>query len=350
MAGSKPTIKDIARICGVSITTVSKVVNKKHAGIGGKTVERVMAAVREYGYHPNAVARSMITRKTLTVGLVLPDVRNPFFAELARGVEDVCNNRGYGCFLCNTDGDMEKEDACVAQLRGRVADGILFTTQNSVEFNPVFDRLRADGYPFCLIERYLDAMPDAPGVYFDNVGGARMAVRHLLDKGHRRIAFIAGPQGSVNARLRREGYELALLEAGVAPDPALRADGDYHYGSGHRAADSLLARNAARRRKRPGFSALFASNDLMALGAYQRLEEEGLRVPEDVSIVSFDNAPFPAVMRPKVTTIELPAYAMGARAAEMLFDVLDGRAAAGARHVFLPKLVEKGSVRDVREA
>ena len=341
MAGSKPTIKDIAKICGVSITTVSKVVNEKYSGIGQKTIERVTAAVKEHGYLPNAVARSMITRKTLTIGLVLPDVRNPFFAELARGVEDVANERGYGCFLCNTDGNIEKEDACIALLRGRVADGILFTTQNRVEFNPVFTRLWDDKYPFCLIERYLDGMPDAPGVYFDNIGGARMATRHLLDNGHRNIAFISGPETSVNAQHRRQGYELALREAGIEPDPALAVGGDYRYSGGYKAMELLRARKKLR------YTALFASNDLMALGAYQRLEEEGIRVPDDLSIVSFDNAPFPKVMKPAITTIELPAYAMGKSAAEMLFECLDGRAGVGARRVFEPKLIEKDSVRSL---
>ncbi|MCC8180841.1 MAG: LacI family transcriptional regulator, partial [Planctomycetes bacterium] len=207
MARSAITIKDIARICGVSITTVSKVINRKFTGIGEPTIERVQQVVEEYGYAPNAVARSMVTRKTHTIGLVVPDIRNPFFAELARGVEDVCNNRSYGCFLCNTDGDNEKEDANIRLLRGRVADGIIFTTQNRIEFNPAFTRLREGKYPFCLIERYLESMPDVPGVYFDNIGGARLAVEHLIASGHSRIAFIAGPNTTVNAQHRRHGYE-----------------------------------------------------------------------------------------------------------------------------------------------
>lgn len=341
MAKTALTIKDIAKFCGVSITTVSKVINGKCDGIGEKTVDKVRAAVKKHDYRPNAVARSMITRKTNTIGLVVPDVRNPFFAELARGVEDVANSLSYGCFLCNTDGDIDKESACVTLLRERIADGILFTTQNRMEFNPIFNRLRDEKYPFCLIERYLDAMPDVPGVYFDNVEGARMITRYLLERGHRRIAFISGPETTVNALYRRQGYEEALVEAGVEPDPSLAAVGDYHYNGGYRAAGTLIGR------RKPKFTALFASNDLMALGAYQRFEEEGLAVPEKISLVSFDNAPFPKVMRPAITTVELPAYAMGKRAAEMLFDCIGGRAGAGTRHVFSPKIIEKDSVKAI---
>ena len=337
------TIKDIAKMCGVSITTVSKVINKKFAGIGAATIAKVEAVVKKHGYRPNAVARSMITRKTHTIGLVLPDVRNPFFAELARGVEDVCNDRSFGCFLCNTDGRIEKEDACIALLRGQVADGILFTTQNRIEFNPAFLQLREDKYPFCLIERYLKEMPDVPGVYFDNIGGAHMATRYLLERGHRKIAFISGPETTVNADYRRQGYEQALREAGLEPEAVLMTTGDYRYHSGYEAMAALLARPSAR------FTALFASNDLMALGAFQRLEEAGMGVPDDVSIISFDNAPFPNVMKPAITTIELPAYAMGKRAAEMLFDCLDGKAGNGARYVFAPRIIEKDSVRVLSE-
>lgn len=340
MSGSDITIKDIARFCGVSITTVSKVINGKCGGIGANTIEKIQAAVREHNYSPNAVARSMITRKSHTIGLVVPDVRNPFFSDLARGVEDVCNERSYGCFLCNTDGSLEKEDNYVRLLRGRVADGMLFTTQNRIEYNPVFAKLREKNYPFCVIERYLAELPDVPGVYFDNVGGARMATEYLIAHGHRRIAFISGPATTTNAQLRIRGYLDALAAGGIEADAALRVEGDYRYSGGYRAIDRLLAAGG-------DFTALFASNDLMALGAYQRLGELRLKVPERVSLIGFDNAPFPEVFRPAVTTIEIPAYPMGRRSAEMLFDRIAGKPDAEARFVFQPKLVEKESVRRI---
>ncbi len=338
MPGSDLTIKDIAKLCGVSITTVSKVINGKCGSIGATTIERIHAAVEKHHFSPSPVARSMVTRKSHTIGLVVPDVRNPFFSDLARGVEDVCNGISYGCFLCNTDGSLEKENNYVSLLRGRVADGMLFTTQNRIEYNPVFATLLAKNYPFCLIERYLDELPGIPGVYFDNLGGARLATEYLIAQGHRRIAFISGPATTANARLRRDGYLAALAAHGIAAEDRLQVEGDYRYSGGYRAIDILLTERAGQ------FTALFASNDLMALGAYQRLGELGLKVPEQVSIIGFDNAPFPEVFRPAITSIEIPAYQMGRRSAEMLLARIAGKPEAVSRYVFAPKLIVKESV------
>jgi LacI family transcriptional regulator len=280
----------------------------------------------------------MITKRSHTIGLVIPDVRNPFFSELARGVEDVCNAMSFGCFLCNTDGSIEKENEYIRLLRGRVVDGALFTTQNNVEFNEVFFDFQKAHYPFCLIERYINEMPNAPGVYFDNLKGAYDMTEFILSKGHRKVAFISGPLSTNNARLRREGYFQAMKQHGLEIDEGLIAEGNYRYSGGYTATEKLVAGG------KPAFSALFASNDLMALGAYQYLEEQGCSVPRDISIAGFDNISYPPVLKPKLTTIEIPAYELGKRAAEMLFLLIKGEKLSELKHVFTPVLRDNGSV------
>jgi len=337
----KATIKDIARICGVSITTVSRVINNKKEGVGADTLEHILRVIKELNYQPNVVARSMITKRSHTIGLVIPDIRNPFFSELARGVEDVCNRYEYGCFLCNTDGDFEKENEYIQLLRGRVADGILFTTQNNAEYNEVFRDFIARRFPFCFIERYIDELPEVPGVYFDNRLGAAMITDYLLDHGHRRIAFVSGPLTTHNARQRKEGYIASLANHGIAADESLIVEGNYKYNGGYQAADTLVAAGKA------DFTAVFASNDLMALGVLQRLEEMGYKVPEDISIAGFDHITYPPVLKPKITTVEIPAYSFGKTSAELLFTLMRGEKPEREKIVFSPNLIELGSVRSI---
>ena len=337
----KITIKDIARLCGVSITTVSRVLNNKREGVGEETVERIRQVIGELKYQPNVVARSMITKRSNTIGLILPDIRNPFFSELARGVEDVCNRLGYGCFLCNTDGEIEKEDKYIQLLRGRVADGILFTTQNNVESNEAFLEFQSSGFPFCFIERYIDEMPDVPGVYFDNFNGAKLITEYLIDRGHRRIAFISGPLTTHNARQRRDGYLEALESRGIHADELLFVEGNYRYDGGYQAVSLLTGE------RKMDYTAIFASNDLMALGALQNLEERGYRIPDDISLAGFDHIAFPPVLRPTITTVEIPAYEFGVSSATLLFSLMKGERPEQTKIVFTPKLVEKGSVRSL---
>jgi LacI family transcriptional regulator len=332
------TIKDIARLCDVSIATVSRVINNKAEGVGDKTIERIREVVKAMDYHPNSAARSMITKQSHTIGLVIPDVRNPFFSELARGVEDVCNDASFGCFLCNTDGTVEKENEYIRLLRGRVVDGVLFSTQNDIEFNEVFIDFQKAKYPFCFIERYISEMPNVPGVYFDNFQGAFDMTEFILGKGHKRIAFISGPLSTNNARLRKQGYVQAMQKFGGDVDESLIVEANYRYSGGYKAMEKLITVNPL------SFSAVFAANDLMALGAYQYLEEKGFRIPQDISIAGFDNISYPPVLKPMITTIEIPAYELGKSATEMLLLLIKGEILEQPKKVFSPMLRDKGSV------
>jgi LacI family transcriptional regulator len=336
------TIKDIAEICGVSIATVSRVVNNSPKGVGEKTVERIRKVIEERGYRPNRLAQSMITKVTHTIGLVIPDVRNPFFSELVRGVEDVCNAEGYSCFLCNTDGRLDKENEYIDILRDRIVDGLLFTTQNNKEFNPAFLDFRKNETPLCFIERYVDELPDTPGVFFDNEGGSAELTQFVINRGHRQIAYISGPLSTMNARMRKAGFLKTMAGNGIAVDESLIIEGNYKLDGGHAAVERLLASGDKR------FTALIAGNDLMALGAYQALIERGYDVPGDVSVAGFDNISYPAVLRPLITTIEIPGYELGQCGTEMLIAQIRGEPLKNPRRVFLPALRDKGSVIEIK--
>lgn len=336
------TIKDIARMCDVSVTTVSRVLNNKTETIGKDTVIRIREKIEEIGYRPNSVARSMITGISHTIGLVIPDVRNPFFSELARGVEDYMNDREYGVFLCNTDSSLEKEKQYIDLLKGKFTDGIIFTTQNKNEHSQYFGSFLHHSYPVVLIERYMAESEKIPSIFVDNRGGAEKLCDFIVSKGHRKIACITGPLETTNARLRLEGYKDSLRKNGIEFDEKLLAEGSYRYGSGYKAMKELLERAGG------AFTAVFACNDMMAYGACKALEEEGLSVPGEMSLAGFDNIKFPDVLRPRLTSVELPAYEMGRKAAEMLFGVMKKQDIGSFRYEYSLEVVDKGSVVELR--
>lgn len=334
----KTTIKDIARLCDVSITTVSRVLNNKTESIGAQTVKKVQQKIDELGFRPNLIARSMITRQSHTVGLVIPDIRNPFFSEFARGVEDHMNNQGYGVFLCNTDSSLEKENQYLDLLQGKLTDGIIFTTQNKLETSKYFGDFIKNQFPIVLMERYLEGNADIPGIYVDNKGGAADLCRFIISRGHQNIACITGPLQTTNARLRLEGYKEALLEAGIKINEQIIIEGNYRYGSGRDGMKNLLDNNKSK------FTAVFACNDMMAFGAYETLEEYGLKVPDDISLAGFDNIPFPKVFKPQITTVNLPAYNMGEKSAEMLMKIIRKEKLNDISFQYSLDIIDKGSV------
>lgn len=336
-ANVRVTIKDIAKMCGVSITTVSRTINGRAQGVGAETRQRILDAVEQSGYQPNQIARSMITKKTNTMALVIPDVCNPFFAELARGVGDACAEAGYHLFLCNTDSSAQQEVGQVQFLRERLVDGIILTTQNAVEENDFIRDFIAQDYPFVLVERYVKGVECPLQVTLDNRGGIELLVDHLVEQGHRRIAYVNGPQQAVNAALRYEGYRRALERHHLPFDAALVAEGDYKMQTGYDATKQLLEQQKER------FTALLLANDLMAIGACNAIADMGLSVPQDLSVVGFDNLPLTGMVQPRVTTAGVSINQLGHTAAELLLQRLAGRKEE--RHIFLPcELVPRNSV------
>lgn len=329
------TIKDIARMCNVSTTTVSKVINNKCQNISKDTIDRINRVIKEVNYQPSIVARSLTTKRTNTIALMVPDICNPFFPELARGVEDECNNREYSLFLCNTDGSIKKERQYIDLFVNRSVDGIIFSTQNNEEYCEKFKEFLDNKFPFVFFERYVDSLAQVPGVYVDNIYGGYLATKHLLELGHKKIAFISGPMNTTNAKLRYEGYKKALEERHLKIDKRIIRIGDYKTIGGYNETNYLL------KNLRNDFSAIFASNDLMALGSYQAMKENGVKVPEDISLVGFDNISFPTALEPKITTVEIPAYDMGVAVAGMIIDIINNKKIEDSKITYEVKLITK---------
>ncbi|WP_342431795.1 LacI family DNA-binding transcriptional regulator [Neobacillus sp. FSL H8-0543] len=305
------TIKDIAKKANVSITTVSRVLNQKTEGISKSTRKRVLEIIEELGYRPNSIARSMITKQTNTIGLIIPDIRNPFFPELVRGVEDFLNQHSYNVFLCNTDGDPKRELEYVSLLKEKNVDGIIFTYSCAETIQQLEDILSVEKIPFVLLDRGVEDHKFSV-VSIHNEKAGYLATQHLIELMHTQIGCITGPTSYPNSKARLQGYQRALAEAGIASNPDLIVEGDFQMEGGYLAARELLAKQKV--------TAVFAFNDLMAFGVYQAAAEMGISIPDDLSVVGFDNIKYNQLLHPRLTTIEQSVYEMGKLSAEILFE------------------------------
>jgi LacI family repressor for deo operon, udp, cdd, tsx, nupC, and nupG len=331
---ARPTIYDVARLAGVSPSTVSRMLNGK--GQFAPTTHRaVEQAVEQLRYRPNTIARSLRTKSTQTIAFLLPDIPDPFFVSLISGVQQHALQGGYAILLCVTEGNPEREEHYLNLLRAKQVDGILV---DGLVLPP--DRLARfveDGLPIVCLDRDID-LPAVPLVQVDNRLGARRATEHLLALGHTRIAHISGavPHRLRHSRERLAGYHDALDGAGVPADARLVVTGDYTEDGGHTAARDLLESGVS-------FSAVFAANDLSAIGAVSAFVASGRRVPEDVSVVGFDDIHIAAFTVPPLTTIHQPAAEIAERATELLMALIQGREAGEGPHVLEPRLVVRGS-------
>ena len=331
---ARPTIYDVARLAGVSPSTVSRMLNGK--GQFAPTTHRAVAqAVEQLRYRPNTIARSLRTKSTQTIAFLLPDIPDPFFVSLISGIQQHALQRDYAILLCVTEGNPEREEHYLNLLRAKQVDGALV---DGLVLPPArLARFVEEGFPIVCLDRGID-LPSVPLVQVDNRLGARRATEHLLALGHTRVAHVAGAelQRLRHSRERLAGYRDALDAAGIAPDPRLVAAGGYTEDGGHRAARALLDAGV-------GFSAVFAANDLSAIGAVSAITAAGLRVPEDVSVVGFDDIHIAAFTVPPLTTVHQPAAEIAQRATELLVALIQGREAAERRHVLEPRLVVRAS-------
>jgi LacI family transcriptional regulator len=327
-----PTIRDVAEQAGVSATTVSHVINATRR-VDAATAARVEAAIAQLGYRPNALARSMRRGRTHTVGVVVPDIANPFFGDLARWLEDALFEAGYSAIICNSDGDHRKEARYLDVLLAKQVDGLLLTAASQPSNQ--LRRLVDGGPPTIVIDRELDDLPVSQ-VMVANHHGGWLAGQHLIELGHRDVAVIAGP-GSLGTSARRlEGFREAYEAAGIGIRPQRIARGDFRAVSGRAAMEQLLGR-----RRRP--TAVFAENDLMALGALSAAHAAGLDIPADLSVVGFDGIAFGADVTPTLTTVVQSSTAVAAAAVELLLERLRD-AAMPPRRIELPVLLaERGS-------
>lgn len=306
------TIKDVARQANVSVATVSRALNG-HENVAEAVRKRVLSVASELRYSPHHAARSLSSRRTHTIGVVLPDLHGEFFSELMRGIDQVARERGLHLLVSSYHGDPAGQGAALRAMRGRV-DGLLVMSPFVGEAGIVHDNLSA-GMPAVLMNSSVDGGHGEPGlraVSVDNYGGAREMVRHLADAGHRTIAFIAGPGNNFDAAERLRGYrdELAASLPGAQP---WILQGDFDEASGHRAGGELLAADL-----RP--DAVFAANDMMALGCLFALNHAGIQAPRDIAIAGFDDIPLARYVHPSLTTMRVDIAELGGRALRALLE------------------------------
>lgn len=321
-----PTISDVARRAGVSPVTVSRVINHV-AHVNPTTRAAVEQAIAELGYVPNVVARSLRSRRTRTLGLLLPDIANPFWTTVARGVEDSAQSHGYSVFLCNTDENPAKQRGYLNAVLSQRVDGVILAPCDSDARG--LAALADQNVPLVLVDRTVAGV-ETDTVGTDSISGARALVRHLIGLGHRRIGVLSGPPVISTAEERLAGYCMALSEAGITIDPRLVRRGEFRAGSGEHLAGQLLDEGL-----HP--NAIFAANNALAQGALGALAKRGLRVPQDVAVVCFDEfGDVSASFFPFMTVIAQPAYEIGSNAAQLLFSRLEGGTSLPPRHVVLP--------------
>ena len=335
--GRHTTIKDIAKLAGVSHTTVYRALNDKPR-ISQSTKERIISIAREFNYQPNVLAQSLVLGRTKTLGLVITTIVNPFYPELAKGIEDTARSLGYNIILCCTNFDISLESRYIDMIRSRGVDGIIFTSAHI--HDPNITRLMEDHFPLILVNRrvYGDPMMGSIDyVVVENVKGGFLAVEHLIRMGNKRIGVISGSPDSSAAVERLEGARKAFVEYGLNPAELVVLEGDFLKRSGYEVARRFLAMADPP-------SAIFGVNDYMALGAFEAVLDSGLRVPEDVSLIGFNDITFSAMKGIELTTIGQKKYEMGSIAVHTLIDKIEGRDRDEVRQIALePELIVRKS-------
>lgn len=332
----KPTMSDVAAHAGVDISTVSRALNERTAALlRSETVERVAAAAVELGYRPNVLARSLRTRRSHTIGMVIPDLTNPFFPPVVRGVEDVLGDAGYTLIIANTDNDERREQRGLRSLVSRQVDGLLVATSHLDAGTPSDEEL--GGLPLVLVNRR-GSDATVPAVVPDDVTGIAAVVTHLTDLGHQRIAHLAGPQDTSTGRTRAQAFRDAVTAAGLYDEDLVEGATLFDVDAGRDACERLLTR-------RPDLTAIVAANDLLAIGCIRAMRARGLRVPTDISLVGFNDMPLVDLIDPPLTTVRVPQHEMGHAAARILLGLLD-ETAGDTEHICLelpPELVVRAS-------
>lgn len=309
----KITIKEIAKEAGVSIATVSMIINKKDKNISEATRIRVLDVIKKYNYIPNAMAGSLVTQRTNMVGLILPDITNPFFPGIARGAEDKANEAGYSIIFCNTDDKLEVEEKYIETLTKKMVDGIIIAhSSNSEKMSEILEKCK---FPLILIDRDFYSENIRGKVLVNNFEGSYDGVKYLINKGYKNIAYLSGSLKTNTARDRLEGYKKALIDNGISINNNLIKYGKYKIDWGKTGVDELLKENEK-------FDAIFCGNDLIAIGAIKELKLKGYRIPDDIGVMGFDDIYLAGLIEPPLTTIRQPNYQMGYMAMELLIENL----------------------------
>ncbi|MCO7255975.1 MULTISPECIES: ribose operon transcriptional repressor RbsR [Dickeya] len=328
------TMKDVARLAGVSTSTVSHVINDNRY-VSDAIRERVMKAVEQLNYAPSALARSLKINQTRTIGMLLTASSNPFYAEVVRGVERCCYERGYSLILCNTEGDHHRLSRSLETLLQKRVDGLLLMCTESYLPSPDIIR-RYPSIPVVMMD--WAPFEGSSDIIKDNsLQGGEMATHYLISQGYRKIACIAGPQDKTTAHNRLEGYRKAMHQSGLSIPVGYEVIGDFEFEAGFRAMQQLLALP-----ERP--DAVFTSNDAMAVGVYRALYEAGLSIPDDMAVVGYDDIELARYLSPPLTTIHQPKGELGELAIDTLLHRLEHPDAEHNVLVLTPELIVRSSV------
>lgn len=323
------TIKDVAKMAGVSVSTVSRVINES-GYVGLETRKLVENSMRILGFSPNGIARGLVSGRTASIGLLIPDVSNPFFADVARGTEDAAIQSGYSLILCNSDWKLERERMYLDTLRGKWVEGVVIAGSRSSE-----QQLKEaiGSLPFVLVDRKSKNI--GVSVWSDNILGAEKATEHLLNAGCQNIVHITGPEFSPSGMARLKGFKNVMTRSdkkfSIFP-------GDFRHKGGYVAGLELLAG-----KNKP--DGIFAANDLMAIGVIQAAQSLGLNVPNDVMVIGYDNIAMAEYVSPKLSTIEQSGYQMGEIAFRLLYRQLEHPGEPLKDEEFIPRLIERKSTR-----
>jgi LacI family transcriptional regulator len=342
MPAVTPTLRDVAEAAGVHAATASRALNPATRGlVNADTARRVIKVAETLGYRPNPIARGLKTSKSQTVGLVIPDLTNPLFPPIVRGIEDVLEPAGFSGLIVNTDNDPGRELAQIESLRSRQVEGLIVAT--ALIDHPLLAKLHREGVTMVMVNRRTEGI-NVPSITPDDATGISLAVEHLASLGHRRIVHLAGPQTTSTGVVRARSFRNTVRELGLDNDPGLVTTCEFwNEEDGARALRGLLDRGVE-------FTAIVAGNDLIALGCYDVFAERGIGCPEDVSVVGFNDMPFLDKLRPPLTSVAVPHHQVGVEAARMLLETID-EPDRPARSVLLPLTLRvRGSTAPPREA
>ena len=330
-----PTIRDVAQRAAVHPGTASRALNEAtRALVKPETAERVRAAAVALGYRPNYLARSFKTRKTYSVGVVFPDINNPLFPPIVRGVEDRLSTSGYFALLANTENDLEREKRVLDGMLGRKIDGLILATARRRD--PVLVELARHGTAMVLVNRVVEDHAFS-SVSADDRAGIGMVIEHLVGLGHRRIAHVGGPQSLSTGYQRYRGFVSSMSNSGLKLEKGLVAfASQFSIAEGIRCATEVLSRPAPP-------SAIVAANDMLALGCYTALDRLGLRCPDDVSVAGFNDMPFIDRFRPPLTSVHIPHYDLGTHAADLLLERVTQPGTPIKIVLLAPQLIVRGS-------
>jgi LacI family transcriptional regulator len=329
------TIRDVARVAKVHPGTVSRALNAETRGlVNQEAAERVMRAAQELGYRPNPIARGLKTNRSYTIGVLIPDITNPLFPPILRGIEDRLDDAGYTSLIVNTDNDAKRERSYLEALRARQVDGFISATARLDQ--AFLADLAAGGVPLVLVNRSLEDR-SVPAVTVDDRQGIRLAVEHVAELGHSRIGHVAGPQNISTGRRRYLGFLEAMRAAGLeALGEQVRFSTSFTEAEGARVSSELLG-------VADDITAIVAANDRLAIGCYDTLEARGLRCPDDLSIVGFNDMPFVDRLRPPLTSVRVPQREIGTEAANLLLQRLSNGSQTPREILLEPTLVVRGS-------